>query len=239
MEPTLKKKGRPPGKKSVEKPDPTVHLAPEVHRLLTVHAKKLKLKNSEYANAAIAYFAENGLDPTKAATQSFAHVTKTVAQEARSIRVQNVDIGNRLISILRNWEKGLYGFLQQQQGGSLTYLEQSVVQILRHQVALETNLLSPMVEMLVRTNLEAYTGRVIGERTNLFVTGKKDSEWPAANKAVNDDRDQKVVVQMREFIKNHNVPAPSLPTKPQVPATPPKAPATSAATTPAAGTDPK
>lgn len=239
MEPTPKKKGRPAGKKTSEQMGPTVHLSPEVDRLFTAHAKKLKLTKGEYASAAIAYFAENRLDPTKAPAQSFAHVTKTVAQEARSIRVQNVDIGNRLISILRNWEKSLYGFLQQQQGGSLSYLEQSVVQILRHQVALETNVLAPMVEMLVRSSLEAYNTRVISEHTNLNVTGGKGPGWEAVNAALNEATDKKVVVQMREFIKNHNVPAPSLPTKPQVPATPPKAPATSAATTPAAVPAPK
>lgn len=239
MEPTPKKKGRPPGKKTAEQMGPTVHLAPEVDRLFTAHAKKLKLTKGEYASAAIAYFAENRLDPTKAPAQSFAHVTKTVAQEARSIRVQNVDIGNRLISILRNWEKSLYGFLQQQQGGTLNYLEQIESDILRHQVAVETNILAPMVEMMVKNNLESYIGRVIGERTNLFVTGKKDTEWAAANKAVNDDRNQKVVVQMREFIKTNNVPAPTLAPKPQVPVLPPKAPVAPVATPPEAGVAPK
>lgn len=213
----------------------TLKITQGTDRVLTAHAKKLKLSKRKYANAAIAYFAENGLDPTKAAAQSFAHVTKTVAQEARSIRVQNVDIGNRLISLLRNWERSLYGFLQQQQGGTLNYLEQIESDILRHQVAVETNLLAPMVEMMVKSNIEAYIGRVIGERTNLFVTGKKDTEWAAANKAVNDDRDQKVVVQMREFIKNNNVPAPKLAAKPQVPVLPPKAPVAQAAPSPEAG----
>ncbi|WP_147320907.1 hypothetical protein [Hymenobacter lapidiphilus] len=207
--------------------------------LFTAHAKKLKLSKTKYASAAIAYFAENRLDPTKAAAQSFAHVTKTVAQEARSIRVQNVDIGNRLISILRNWEKSLYGFLQQQQGGTLNYLEQIESDILRHQVSVETNYLAPMVEMLVKSNIETYIARVLVERTNLRVQNKEQTEWAGVNKGLNDDRDQQVVVQMREFIKTNNVPAPSLAAKPQVPVLPPKAPATPAAATPDAAVPPQ
>ncbi|NVO32329.1 hypothetical protein [Hymenobacter lapidiphilus] len=168
-----------------------------------------------------------------------ADIGKRVSQEGRAIRVQNVDIGNRLISILRNWEKSLYGFLQQQQGGTLNYLEQIESDILRHQVSVETNYLAPMVEMLVRNNIEAYMNRVIGEQTNLHVKGKDDSEWVPTNKALNDDRDQKVVVQMREFIKTNNVPAPSLAAKPQVPVLPPKAPATQKAATPGAAVPPQ
>ncbi|WP_019949661.1 hypothetical protein [Hymenobacter aerophilus] len=239
MEPTPKKKGRPPGKKTAEQMGPTVHLVPEVDRLFTAHAKKLKLTKGEYASAAIAYFAENRLDPTKAPAQSFAHVTKTVSQEARAIRVQNVDIGNRLISILRNWEKSLYGFLQQQQGGTLNYLEQIESDILRHQVAVETNFLAPMVELLVKNDIETYIARVLLERTNLRVANREQTEWAAAHKTVNDDRDQKLVAQMREFIKTNNVPAPSLAAKPQVPVLPPKAPATQKAATPSADVPPQ
>lgn len=239
MDPDKKKSKGGGAENEAEQGLQTLKITHETDRVLTAHAKKLKLSKRKYANAAIAYFAENGLDPTKAAAQSFAHVTKTVAQEARSIRVQNVDIGNRLIAIIRTFEKSLYGFMQQQQGGTLNYLEQIESGVLRHQVAVETNYLMPLVEMLVQTNVEANTGRTIGEHTNLAVTRKNDSDWAALNKAFNEDRDQKVVVKMREFIKNHNVPAPSLSPKPAVPAVPQKAPAAPAAGTPAAGPAPK
>ena len=206
---------------------------------LSASAKKFKIGKGEYASAAIAYFAERGLNPTVEQPQGLADIGKRVSQEGRAIRVQNVDIGNRLISILRNWEKSLYGFLQQQQGGTLNYLEQIESDILRHQVSVETNFLAPMVEMLAKTNVEANTGRALGERTNLRVMGKEQTDWPAFNKALNDDRDQKVVAQMREFIKTNNVAAPSLAAKPQVPVLPPKAPATQKAATPGAAAPPQ
>lgn len=228
-----------PGK--ADKPDAaraanSVRVTADAFRKLTTHAKKLDINNGKYASAAIAFFAEAGLDPTKERPAGLAEVTATVIKEARTTRVQQVDIGNRTISILRAWEKALYGFLQQQQGGTLNYLEQIENAILRHLVTVETNLLSPMVEMMVKNNIETYMGRVIAERTGLHMTGKKESEWDAANRAMNDDRDQQLIIQMREFIKTNGVPVPQLAPKPLVPVLPPKAPMAPASGTPAGGT---
>ena len=239
MEPTENKKGRPSPTMPAKKASPSLKFTPEADHLMTVQSKKLKMSKTKYASAAIAFFAENGLDPTKERPAGLAEITATVIKEARTTRVQQVEIGNRTISILRAWEKGLYGFLQQQQGGTLNYLEQIENDILRHQVALETNFLSPMVEMLMKNNIETYIGRVIAERTGLHMTGKKESEWDAANRAMNDDRDQQLVVQMREFIKNNNVPTPKLASKPLVPVLPPKAPMAPASGTLTGGTAPK
>lgn len=232
MEPAKKKKGRPPADKPAEKQAPSLKLTAAADNLLTAQTKKLKLSKREYASAAVTHFAERGLNPMSVQPQSLADIAKGVSQEGRSIRVQNVDIGNRLISILKTWEKGLYGFLQQQQSGTVNYLEQIENNILRHQVAIETNLLSPMVEMLVRNNIESYLGRVLGERTNLHVTGKNPAEWTEANKALTTNREQKVVVQMREFIKTNSVPVPNLAPKPQVPTKAPAAPAAAPGTAP-------
>ena len=120
-----------------------------------------------------------------------------------------------------------------------SYLEQVESNIFRYLVGLETNVFSPMVEMMVRGNIESYMARVIGERTNLHVTGRKDTEWTDANKAINDERDQKIVVQMREFIKTNGAPVPKLAPKPLVPVLPPKAPMAPASGTPTGGTAPK
>ena len=220
-----------------------IRLEPGANRQLTAQAKKLKMSKSKYASAAIAYFAERGLNPTVELPQNLADVRKVVIQEARTTRVQQVEIGNRMIAINKTWEKALYEFLKMLQGGTLNYLEQIESDILRHQVAIETNYLSPMVEMLLTAKAEAYLARVIGERTNLRVRGKEDSEWAAATKAINDERDQKVMGQVREFIKTNSVPAPKLASKPQLPAVPVRVPtavpAAAPAAVPAAGTPPK
>lgn len=206
---------------------------------LAAHAKKLKIGKGEYASAAIAYFAERGLNPTVELPQNLADIRKVVIQEARATRVQQVDIGNRMISINKTWEKALYEFLRMQQGAVQNYLEQIASDILRHQVAIESNYLSPMVEMLLTAKVEAYLARVIGERTNLRVRGKEDTEWAASNKAINDDRDQKVAAQGREFFKTNSVPAPKLSPKPQLATVPVKAPAAPALAPAAPTTPPK
>ena len=239
MEPTENKKGRPSPTMPAKKASPSLKFTPEADHLMTVQSKKLKMSKTKYASAAIAFFAETGLDPTKERPAGLAEITATVIKESRTTRVQQVEIGNRTISILRAWEKALYGFLQQQQGGTLNYLEQIENDILRHQVALETNFLSPMVEMMVKSNIEIYINRVLTERTNLRVSGSEQAGWAAANKGLNDDRDAQILVQMREFIKTNGVPVPKLAPKPLVPALPPKAPMAPASGTPTGGTAPK
>lgn len=217
----------------------TVTVSDASYTQLKNSAKKLRVSKSKYASAAIAYFAERGLNPTVELPQTLAEIGKVMVQEARATRVQQVDIGNRMIAINKTWEKALYEFLRMQQGAVQNYVEQIASDILRHQVAIETNYLSPMVEMLLTAKVEAYLARVIGERTNLRVRGKEDTEWAAANKAINDDRDQKVAAQGREFFKTNSVPAPKLSPKPQLAAVPAKAPAAPAAAPPTNGTPPK
>ena len=236
MEPTNRKARRSVPETAAGTASDNIRLEPVANHQLTVQAKRLKMSKTKYASAAIAFFAENGLDPTKERPAGLAEITATVTKEARTTRVQQVEIGNRTISILRAWEKALYGFLQQQQGGTLNYLEQIENDILRHQVALETNFLSPMVEMMVKSNIEIYINRVLTERTNLRVSGSEQAGWAAANKGLNDDRDAQILVEMREFIKNNAVPVPKLTPKPQVPVLPPKAPMAPASGTPAGGT---
>ena len=236
MEPAKRKAGRPVTQTAADKPGPALRITVEADRLLTKQAGKLKIGKGTYASAAIAYFAESGLNPTAERPQGLAGVALKVGAEARSVRVQQVEIGNRLISMQRAWEKSLYEFLKQQQGGTLNYLEQIESNILAHQVTVESSLLSPMVELMVKNNIETYLVRVISERMSLQQTGKKDTEWAAANKGVNEERDLQLAAQMREFIKINSVPKPHLSPKPQVPATPAKAPIPAA---PATGAAPK
>lgn len=202
---------------------------------VAAQSKKLKLTKGEYASAAIAFFAESGLNPTKERPEGLATLATKLAREGLEGRMQTVDVGNRLIQIIKAWEKALYGFLQMQQAATLNYLELIENNLLQQQVALEANFFSPMMEQMVKNNVEAYMGRVVGEKTNLQVRSIKPEEWPAANKRLNEQRDQEVVTQMREYIKNNRMPIPAPSPKPQVvprPVAPPKAPAAA----PAAGT---
>jgi hypothetical protein len=245
MEPVKRKAGRPASQTLSEKPGPPLRITVDADRVLIQQAKKLKMSKTKYASAAIAFFAQSGLDPTKEQPKGLANVDEKVSQETRAIRVQNVDIGNRLIAIIRAWEKTLYSFMQLQQGSTLNYLEQIEKNIMSHQVAVETNLLSPLIEQVIQGSIEAYMARVLGEKTLLHVRGKEQTEWPTVNQNLNSERDQQFVKRLREFITTNNVPVPKLSVKPAVAAAPakampnpapgavpPTAPAPGAATTP-------
>lgn len=195
------------------------------HRQVTAQAKKLKVSQREYASAAIAYFAESGLDPTKERPQGLAAIASKVGQETFAVRKQNVEIGERQISIIRQWEKTLYGFLQQQQAGTLNYLEQIENNILRHQAAVESDLLAPLVKQVIQANVEAQMARVYAVRTHHQLMGEKEEQqWLAANQGVKGKRDQQLLTRLRTFTETNKVTLPSQTPKPQVPATPAKSP---------------
>ena len=211
----------------------------DAHRNVVAQAKKLKLSQVKYASAAIAFFAESGLDPTKERPQGLAGIASKVGQETFAVRKQNVEIGERLISIIRQWEKNLYGFLQQQQAGTLNYLEQIENTILRHQVAVESDLLAPLMAQVIQGNVEAQMARVYAVRTHHQLKGEKEEQqWSVANQEVKGKRDQQLMKRLRASTETNKVTLPSQSPKPQVPATPPKAPMDVAGATPAIGAAP-
>ena len=236
-----------PGRGKTAKEGPTraansVRVDAGAFRQLTAQAKKLDITNGEYASAAIAYFAESGLNPTAAQGETLASFSNRQKEEGRANRQQTVDVGNRLISIMRTWEKANYAFMQQLQAGTVNHMEQIESNLLQQLVGLESSYFVPMVQMMVQTNVELYITRVIAERTGMSVTGKKDTEWDAANQSTTRNRDQQVVIQVRDFIKNNRLEKPTLSPKPQALALPvraPAAPTAPAAVPPAGGTTPK
>ena len=224
------------------KPDPkikTVGVTEEAFVLVEASAKKLKMSKSRYTSAAIAYFAASGLNPEAAKDQTLAGFALRLKDEGRACRQQTVDVGNRLISIMRTWEKANYAFMQQMHTGMVNHMEQIESNLLQQLVGLESSYFAPMVEMIQKSTIEANYARVIGEKLDLHVRGDEESEWAAWNKRVNKNRDQKLMELMREFIKNNQMEKPTLSPKPQPLAIPVKAPAAPAAVPAAGGTAPK
>jgi hypothetical protein len=177
MKPPLRKATRTSDQESSKKVSNSVRLEPEAARLLKAQTKKLRLTEVRFASAAITYFAETGLDPTVERPQGLHDLGAQLREEARVGRALNVEIAGRLISFLQGYEKNLYAFLQQQQGGTLNYLEQIENTLLRHQVAIESKLIMPMVEYIFQANLDANTTR--GLVTRLFTDGLKDFDLNA------------------------------------------------------------
>ena len=102
------KPGRKPQKISES---PTVRLDAEAVSLLRGAAKATKLTKGEYASACIKYFARIGLDPTAEASEGLAGLNATLLKETMQGRAQAALIGNRIMSVIRTWEKNLYTFL--------------------------------------------------------------------------------------------------------------------------------
>lgn len=212
----------------------TVGVDADAHRQVTAQSKKLNVSKTQYASAAIAYFAESGLDPTKEQRLGFAGIAQKLDAVEAAIRNQNHEIGTRLVQIIRTWEKNLYSFLQLQQASTNNYLEMIESNILQHQVLIETNYFAPMVENLFKANLEAFIAR--GLTTELFVKAATlpSGSYEKQMELSNTGRDQQLVTLMREFLKTNSVPLPKPTRRPAVapvPLPPPK-PAAPASTAP-------
>jgi len=179
-------------------------------------AKKLKMSKSKYASAAIAYFAENGLDPTEKISEGLAGLNAAVLQETARGRTQAALIGNRIMSVIRTWEKNQYTFLQEQQAKSLNYLEQIENTLHRQHTAVETNLLTPMASMLIRAEIEQADIRYLSALTIM-----KAENYDEARKKLVLAEGLKVmakehVEKMREFMQTNYVAKPQPTPKPGV-----------------------
>lgn len=190
------------------------------HNLMDKAAKKLKISNIDYASEAIAYFATNGLDPTSQATQGLISVQAKMGEVGLEIRKQNVDIGNRLVAILRAWEANQYKFLQAQQSGVLEYLENIEANILNNQGAVESRVLAPLLQRVVRNGVETHLTRVLAEILMLKLNNEKNpysAETLTRSNAYYDrQRDQQLVEELQKLLEATPSATPTLTQKPAI-----------------------
>jgi hypothetical protein len=206
------------------------------YRNLTEQAKKYGVSKSKYASAAINYFAQLGLDPTAEASQGLGEIGAKVSAETLAVRKQNVDIGNRFISIIRTWEANLYGFMKQQELAQNTYLAAIERNLLERMVAMETTVLAPMAEQIIKAALESYVGRFMSERTYLKVIGREQTQWEGQHKQLSDDRDKLLLKAVEEYTKLHPNVVTTVTPKPALTLVPAKPVAPSAVAAPAPAT---
>lgn len=213
-------------------------LTDEAHHQLEKQSRRLGIKNQEYASAAIAYFAESGLDPRKMTKASLAKVEQRVVQETFDVRQHNADIGNRLVGVIRTFERNIGLMVQQQQTGTFKYLESIERNILGYLVNLEENLLTTILERAVAGNVENYINRVMLQILTLQLNNKQfpfsEVELSKLTASYDQQRDGQVVVKSRELLESKKT------VRPKVTAMPafveiPKAPSTAK---PAAGAVP-
>lgn len=180
------------------------------------------MSKHKYASAAIAFFAESGLDPTAERPQGLASVGLKVGEGVASVRAHNADIGNRLYALVRGFEKTIYLFMQQQQLATNSYLESIESNLLRQLVSMEVNKLEPMMEQIIKAKFEGYAGRIITERSYLKIIDKPASDWDGVHKTFNAERNQMVVKDLREYAVEHEMPPPKPTPKPGATPVPPK-----------------
>jgi len=191
-------------------------------RQLTASADKLDITNGEYASAAIAYFAGSGLDPTKGRPQELANLSSKMGQDMLKLWMQNMENSDGIVSVIRGWEKNLYGFMQQQQMSLNTYLERIESNVLRHQVLVESNLLAPMVEQVVTAKIEAELNRAILERLYTELGKNNALSFEDAHQRHMEVRDKHLVNELRELMEKYPVPEPQPTTKPAITPVPTK-----------------
>ena len=225
-----------PADKAKTAPRKSVMITVSSHQQLEKAASALGVSNAEYASGAIAYFARLGLNPTDDASHGLGELGSKVSAETLAVRKQNVDIGNRLISIIRGWEGSLYGFMKQQELAQHTYLAAIERNLLERIVAMETTVLAPMAEQIIKAALESYVGRFISERTYLKVIGKEQTEWAGQHKQLSDDRDKLLLKAVEEYTKLHPNVVTTVTPKPALTPVPAKPVAPSAVAAPAPAT---
>ena len=201
------------------------------HQGLEKLVKKFGLSKAKFTAAAINYFIENGLDPTADRSHGGAQTERRVAEETREVRIHTAEVGNRLVAIIRTWEKQLYGFMLGQTAAVVNYIEQVESNVLRHQTDVEMHLLAPMLESVMRGSEEAWMGRTIGERIQ-YAGDKPSLEQQKETTRTNTrERDEQLVKLMRTYLEAHTIAAPVMTPKPapmSVPVVPPKPVATPA-----------
>lgn len=168
-----------PQKKSADKQGPrirkSVMLSPGPHRQLEKMAKQLKTTNTEFMEAAIAYFNETGQSPFAAGSALQAGVEHKVEQQAQEIRQHNEDTSHQLGAIMRDAERGLGKQLQEQQGGTLLYLERIERNILKYLTQLEEKMLLTLLQQVMHISVETTVNRGLLE---LLLAKHRAADFP-------------------------------------------------------------
>lgn len=130
-------------------------------------------------------------------------------QETYDVREHNANIANRLVGIIRTFERNLGTLVQQQQAGTFKYLESIERNILGYLMNIEENLLTTILERVVRGNVENHMNRVMLQVTSLQLDGKRfpfsETELTDLTKSYDQQRDEQIVVEGRQLLESKKV----------------------------------
>ncbi|MBG8556298.1 hypothetical protein [Hymenobacter guriensis] len=192
-----------------------VYLTHEAHGLMVPAATALGVTASEYASAAITYFAQRGLDPVKNQEREGIAIQRRLGEVEELV----VKLGNRLFGWLTQHEKnvnrsaeylhrGLFGFLRGHEKSLFSYLETQGNHVHEHLSDQEELFLLPLMRELLLTNVEALYGRRLGEQIMLKVLGRDLAEYPSKHQEFNQRRDADMKQRLDAFISKLLPPLP-------------------------------
>jgi hypothetical protein len=194
---------------------PTVGLDQDAHRHLTKSAKEFKVPKSQYASAAISYFAERGLNPVTDRQREGTVIQQRIDKRASALEQQITTLGNRLFGFLQTHEKNMYGFLQGQQKTLFSYLQKQEGSLYQYLTEQEQQLYAPMLEEIVRGATDAFIARRLGEQIVLRQQGPQafDNNYVTVHANQTKERDLLVKQALVEIMQGNPSPA-ALPTIP-------------------------
>ncbi len=213
---------KPPKKASTNSLVTTVGVDAEAFRLLAAQAKRLKLSKRKFTSAAIAYFAKNGLDPTNSQL-SLTGLSMLVDENGVKGRELSNQIGNMFMTIIGRLEPALYGFMQQQQQTTQSYLQQIEHNLLAQQAAMEATFLVPLLEQVVRGGLDAEKARLVITKIlfKLYDSKQVMEDADARTRENTIEREERVVKELNKILLRTASTAPQVTAQPQ-PVKPPQ-----------------
>ena len=207
----------------------SVGLDPKTGKNLADKTKSLGITNGKFASAAVDFFIRNGLDPTDPTVKTMDSLEVVLRKEMAAgfeeladKTTQNTNkVGNRLVTILRAWERDSYEFMLQQQKQTHNYIEQVEANLLKSFVAMETHMLAPMHEQIAKVNGEATMALFLTERILSRAKQMSPDDEAKQHKIINDDKSRIVIEYLREYLRLHPVVQPTLTLKPTIMKAPP------------------
>lgn len=216
----INKGGRPRKRSGADPYTNNQKVSAEAATALVPHAKKLGMGKGEFTSAAILYFTSNGLDPRQADGLLEGHKTRSkLTDVSLEVRKYVAEVGNRIVTIQRGVERELFRFMEAEHHATINYLGQIERNILEHQVALDTKVLTPLLENLVGGNVETHLVRVLIEILLLKTKEPKHSVEELRGTTIGYDKqlETRRIPEMRRVLEAASVPTPQLTTKPIAP----------------------
>ncbi|WP_223654260.1 hypothetical protein [Hymenobacter psoromatis] len=204
----------------------TVALESDAYSMLKKTAKKLNVRYSAYASAAIRYFASNGLDPTSQQTMGLISVQAKVGEASLDVRKAVTETGNHTRRTIRAFEHEMFKFLQAQQAGTFAYLERVEATLLQNQADMELRILTQLLERFVKNEVEGQLNRVLLEKLLLKTKEQNfsEAELEAAMESFVSQRKHLLLTEYRKLLSTLTAEKPHLTTRPALAVVPSSAP---------------